>query len=362
MTYLKNTFLTVSFVLLAAQKTMALEIVWGGYLNAGFAVSDSATLYRDTEIDDRGSFGDTIFGLNMGADLGEELKLAAQLATHPGGENIEVDWAFASYRLSDTLNVAVGQLKYPGNLVSEYVDVGYLYPWIRPPQGVYSHGHSQFRTSLTLRSFRGVRLLYSNLFDSKSLGGIDYDFQFYAGAANENFITHDKLLGALATASMGQMRLLLGYNRSNLDVLENPSAPMNGKYMEMLTVGATAEWSGLVTYGEFVRSETEDVVMQDTNGGYLTLGYRFNKLLPHMTYSFFDQRSGLGQRTWTLGLRKELTSASALKIEWQRIKPKAASSESVNEIPMLEGLSGLFQSVPLEDKVDVFSIAVSILF
>ncbi len=338
-----------------AQNAGAMDITWGGYLNATGAVSDSATPYLDAEIDDRGSFGDTNFGINMGMDLGEDLQLAAQLATHPGHTDVELDWAFASYRLTRSINVAVGQLKYPGNLVSEYVDVGYLYPWIRPPQEIYSH--TEVSAAMTLEAFRGARLLYTG-----ASGNIDYDLQLYAGAAEEETMNHDKLVGMVATAALGPTRLLLGINRANMEMLDFPMAPMNGKDMTVLSLGATTEWRNLVAYAEFVRSVTEDVPMLDTDGGYVTLGYSFGKTLPHLTYSFLEQDSGAGQSAWTLGVRRELTTSSALKLEWQRIRPDAATAAGVAAVPMLAGRAGLFDGIPAEDTVDLLSVSVTIFF
>ncbi len=348
-------WLAVMALLALARSAGAMDITWGGYLNATGAVSDSATPYLSAEIDDRGSFGDTGFGINLGMDLGGDLQLAAQLATHPGHDNVELDWAFASYRLSESLGLSVGQLKYPGNLVSEYVDVGYLYPWIRPPQEIYSH--TEVSAAMTLEAFRGARLLYSGF-----AGEMEYDLQFYAGAAEEETMNHDQLIGMVATATFGPTRLLLGANRAKMEMLANPMAPMNGKDMTVLSLGATSEWRNLVAYAELVRSTTQDVPMLDTDGGYLTLGYSFGKTLPHLTYSFLDQDSGAGQTAWTLGVRHELTTASALKVEWQRTRPDAPNAAGVAAVPMLDGLAGLFAGIPAEETVEMLSVSVVVFF
>lgn len=342
-------------ILVLTQNVNAREISWGGYLNAIGAVSDSDTPYLNAEIDNRASFGDTSFGINLEVDLDEGLQLAAQLATHSGHTDIGLDWAFASYRLTDSSNLAVGQLKYPGNLVSEYVNVGYLYPWIRPPQEIYSH--TEVSAAMTLESFRGVRYLYNS-----TVKNVEYDLQFYAGAAEEETMNHDKMVGLVATLYAGPVHVLLGYNRANMEMINIPTAPMNGKNMTVLSVGAMVDWQNIVAYSEFVRSATEDVPVLDTDGGYATLGYNFGKLLPHITYSFLDQDSGTGQTTWTLGMRRELSLISVLKLEWQRIKPNAPTAAGVAAVPMLAGVAGLFTAIPVEEEIDMLSVSVNILF
>lgn len=350
-------------VLAVAHNAVAADIIWGGYLNATGGVSDSDTPYLASKIDKRGSYADTTFGINMGLDLGEGLQLAAQLATLPGHTSIELDWAFASYRLNNSFNVAMGRLKYPGNLVSEYINVGYVYPWIRPPQEVYSHNEV---TAMVLEAFRGARILYSG--DS---GDIEYEAQFYVGAAEEETMNHDRMVGAVFTVSTGPTRLLLGFNHANMEMVNMPTAAMNGKDMTIWNAGATTEWHNLVAYAEYVDSKTEDIPLLDVVGWYTTLGYTFGKAMPHVTYSSLDQDTGIGQTSWTLGLRRELTHSSALKLEWQRIKPTAISAAGAAAVPMLIGRAGLFDLVPagsggsfipVENEVDVFSISVSVLF
>ena len=52
--------------------------------------------------------------------------------------DLEADWAFASYSFSDQVQVRIGKIKLPTFLVSDFIEVGYSYPWIRPPQEVYT--------------------------------------------------------------------------------------------------------------------------------------------------------------------------------------------------------------------------------
>lgn len=337
------------------QVANAADIRWGGHLNATGAFSDSPVPYLDAEIDNRGSFGDTTFGINMGMDLDDKLSIAAQLATHPSHNNIELDWGFASYRLDDSISISAGQLKYPGNLVSEYVDVGYLYPWIRPPQEIYSH--TEVSAAMTLESFKGARILYTG-----RTKHIDYDLQLYAGAAEEETMNHDKMLGAVINASIGNTRLLFGFNRANMEMLSYPSAPMNGKYMTVLSVGMTSEWENAFIYTEFVHSSTEGISLLDTHGGYITVGYTFDKLQPHITYSFLNQNTDAGQETVTIGVRREITPSSALKLEWQRVHPQEASTTGINAVPMIAGQAGLFRGVPDNDYVDIVSVSMNVYF
>jgi len=57
----------------------------------GIAVIHSDTPYLLSEIDNRGSFNDTLFGINMGPDHGDGLQLAARPGTEHGNKDMELD-------------------------------------------------------------------------------------------------------------------------------------------------------------------------------------------------------------------------------------------------------------------------------
>jgi len=340
-------------ILAIAQNTRAADIAWTGFLNATGAVSNSATPYLGSEINERGNFNEAIFGINMAADLGDDLQLAAQLEGVYG--DILLDWAFVSFRLNEATSVAAGKLKYPGNLVSEYVDTGYLYPWIRPPQEIY--GHDALGGVMSLEAFNGARILYSGFKDN-----VEYDVQLYIGAITEEAMSHDRMFGLSFMLSTAASQLVLSFNRANMLMTDIPTAPMNDKNMTILSVAGTTEWRNFVAYAEYASSGTQDVPLLDTTAWYTTLGYRFGKTTPHITYSSMVQDTGIGQSSWTLGLRRELTLSAALKLEWQRIKPDAITAAGIAAVPMLVGRAGLFGSTPAESEIDMLSVSVNVFF
>lgn len=104
-------------------------------MNAIGSASDSNTNYLE-DIDKDGSFDETNVGLVASTTLNPRLRLATQI--HMTTDKINFDWSFANYEFNENLNGQVGKMKYAGSLVSEYVDVGLAYPWVRPPEALYS--------------------------------------------------------------------------------------------------------------------------------------------------------------------------------------------------------------------------------
>jgi hypothetical protein len=78
---------------------------------------------------------DTVYGLQFTADLGDKLSVTGQL-TGAGGEDFEtkVTWAYATYELNENWTVQAGRQRIPLFFYSDFLDVGYAYHWMRPPQ------------------------------------------------------------------------------------------------------------------------------------------------------------------------------------------------------------------------------------
>lgn len=131
------------------------NIHWSGFLNAVGEVSDSDTPYLE-HIDEDGDFNATSYGLNATARVNDRLTIAGQLfGGGHGGDEVSFDWGFARYKFSDAITGKAGKIKYPGNLVSEYLDVGFTYPWVRPPEVIYSE-----QAELFFEAYKGGAALY----------------------------------------------------------------------------------------------------------------------------------------------------------------------------------------------------------
>lgn len=360
-TIMKHT-LVAGAIGLALSQGAAAEVRWNGALNAGFAVSDTGTSYLD-RIDDGGDFRDSGFGLNASADLGNRWAVAGQIFSHEGGESIDFDWGFATFQANDNTSLRFGKLKYPGNLVSEIVDVGYAYPWIRPPEVIYSH--TDTGAAMTMEALQGASAEYTS-----SIGDEwEWSVMGYAGEANEDTMSHTKIHAARVTLSNDTVKFLAGYNRSLLDAPDLVAGRIDDKWMSIATLGTQAEWNDWVGYAEYVKSSTEDVDLVETTGWYVTVGHRFGEFLPHLTYADLSQDTGIAQTSWTAGLRWDMAPSTALKVEWQTIDPTAANTAAPGSAAYDiaynedgEPFAGMFGALPEENPVNVFSVMLNYTF
>jgi len=96
---------------------------------------------------------ESIFALQAVADIGNELSVTAQLVAK-GVDDFEpeFDWYYLTYQASDNLTLMAGRRNIPMYYFSEYSEVGYAYPWMRPPSNLYWWQITQFN---------GVHAMYS---------------------------------------------------------------------------------------------------------------------------------------------------------------------------------------------------------
>ncbi len=84
---------------------------------------------------------DTRLGLQLNASLSDQVELVAQLLLKrrlpemPTGDSLE--WGFASYRPTPDWTIRVGRTNPDVFLLSDYRNVGFAYPWVRPEIAFY---------------------------------------------------------------------------------------------------------------------------------------------------------------------------------------------------------------------------------
>ncbi len=116
---------------------------------------------------------ETKFGLQAVATINDRTRFTTQ-AMSRGANDFEpqVEWMFVNYAIQDDLELQAGKLRVPVYYFSEYMDVGYAYPWIRVPSDAYS---------LDLTNFNGVQLNYRTY-----MGSVNIATAVYAGRQTNN--------------------------------------------------------------------------------------------------------------------------------------------------------------------------------
>lgn len=390
--------------MLASTHVDAVE--FDGFLTAGLAVHDQKEVtYLDGITKDISFDNDSKFGLQVTAEVAEDMQAVAQILARGSNENYDLDvaWAYLDYRLANGLNLRGGKVKEPVFLISDYFEVGYAYPWIRPPQEVYRNN--------PINTINGIQLQYTT-----SIKGLNFLVQPYLGTNTDDVpgtggqaqFFAERFWGAAMQLSNPSVTLQLSFLKVDVSTSGlvplvdttgdgNPDAPFlgGGSTGEVSTMNVTSEGKGdlvslglswdvssFVGYAEIVqRGVTGDqptaqgdplsaeALFPDQDAYYVTLGYRIAKFLPHVTFAHSEaeplagtmaQMTAVVQDSITLGLRYELNDSAALKMEFQRIELDKESL-STGDNGLYSDATTPFGVMP-EDESSMVSVAIDVIF
>lgn len=342
-----------------------------GFLTAGATYGDKQLLpdtkavSQDGTIENTPGFtADSRLGLQISAKVNPDISVTGQLLAkaREDNSNVKADWAFVSYRVNDPISIRAGKIKFPTFLISDYYEVGYAYPWIRPPQEVYSSNPittlngvdmlARFRLgdmSLLVQPYYGVSRGAQALVPQEVISMVPGAAQCTGGppatctifGSSPGTIAYvdfsaDALHGINLSLSSDIFTVRAGALRTKVN------APAFGVFQDTAkfsSVGVTMDWHNVVLYSEAFKREIEggaNVAFPNQKGSYATLGYRIGKWLPHFTTARIGDNNNpttpppgfpfagtpLEQTSKTLGLRYEVSSGAALKFEAQKVTPK----------------------------------------
>ena len=387
-------------------------VEFDGFLTAGFSVHDQdvpggspSITYLDGVTDDISFDNDSKFGLQITADVSKDMQVVAQILASGADQNfdLDVEWAYLDYALTESANLRAGKIKQPVFIISDYIEVGYAYPWIRPPQEVYRAN--------PINTINGLEFLFQG-----EIGGMNVSFQPYLGSNTEDIpgtqgagtFNAENFYGAAFQMSSAAFTFQL--STLTTDVITSGFVPTGflaglpgqspGTVVaelfdlsamgeaELSSVGLSWDTNNFVGYAEFVTREITGSVSNlfpDQDAFYVTLGYRIGKYLPHLTFASSDSdtvvaaggangfavANSVVQDSITLGLRYELNDSAALKVEYQIIdvdfaeplNNQAAVNIAVGGPGVVAG-NGLFSSGQslTEDSTGMLSVAIDVIF
>lgn len=326
------------------------------------ATDENQLLHGDSAargINEQGSFQTTRFGLNVNATVTDQLTVAAQMIGSAEEANFDAhfDWAFASMALTDDTTVRFGKIKYPVGMVNEYIDVGYAMPWIQAPWVIYSERARANQT--TREAYTGASLLINHDVGNWALG-----LDVFAGEVSLEASDVKQMLGMTGRAEWDDKVLfqLSYYSGTMENATDMPQ--MNGHNHAALVAGFKVDWNDFIVYAEHGTVDMGVTVggmmvpyseLMNFDAGYITLGRRFGKFLPHYTYQSMNQGDGDGQELHTLGLKYDLMKNTALKFEVTRIETVTGA------LGMNTG--GLFEASPDNgDETMLYGMAIDFVF
>jgi hypothetical protein len=374
-----------------------------GFLTTGVTYGDKQLLPNTEAVSQDGTIentpgfsADSRLGLQISAKVNDQISITGQLLAKAREENsnVEADWAFINYRLSEQFSARAGKIKFPTFLISDYYEVGYAYPWIRPPQEVYSSNPittlngvdllARFRfgdLSLLVQPYygvsRGAQALVPQELISMVPGAADCSsappactiYGSGPGTIAYADFTADALRGINVSLSSDIFTIRAGTLETKVNA---PAFRVFQDTAKFSSVGLSMDWHNVVLYSEAFEREIEgaaNLAFPNQKGSYTTLGYRIGKWLPHITTARIKDNDNptipppgfpvagtpLEQKSNTLGLRYEVGSGAALKFEAQKVSPEEGSRGLLIADPR-------FAPKDPDDSVMIYGISLDVVF
>jgi hypothetical protein len=115
------------------------EVQVHGSIQQGFVFSSGNNFLTMNTRDGSGAMTDGAF--NLGSQLTPKLRVGAQIYSRNIGDlgngQLQIDWAFADYKVNSTFGVRAGKVKTALGLYNDTQDMEFLHTWALLPQGVY---------------------------------------------------------------------------------------------------------------------------------------------------------------------------------------------------------------------------------
>lgn len=268
---------------------------------AGQTLDDNTSLYGYD--DDISYKNESMFALQMSSDLQDGLSATAQIVAR-GNEDFdaEFEWAYVSYQINDDLKVSGGKMRIPFYRYSDFLDVGYAYRWVRPPQSVYNFAFSTYEGlnllhNTTLGDWDSTMQVIYGSFSGKvppavgatpeqielnDIMGVNWTVSYDWFSARAAYIVADTTINASSIA--GLTAALNGYGltqqANNLLVDEDDGS--------FFGVGFSVDYNDFLFDAEYTQIEVTDSLLPDQTQYYASVGYRLNDWTVHLTYENND--------------------------------------------------------------------------
>lgn len=292
--------LAVAAALLSAAAGAHAEVRVSGFGQVvGGATLDDGDVYPersyDTDVDFR---GESLFAVQIDADLNERVTAVGQvLARGQDDFDAELAWAYAKVDLGHGFSAKFGRQRTPLYRYSDFLDVGYAYPWVRPPVAMYNQpwsnndGVSLSHTANIGNWYSQVQAIYGEFegdaqFDNtprkaklEKLTGVAWDMEYNEWLSLRAAYFQGDV--TIAGSSLDQLvPALTGIGQAGLAERLDYSADKG----TFLNTGFRIDKANWLVVGEYAKINIEDSVLDgaDRRDWYLSAAYRLNTVTPYV--------------------------------------------------------------------------------
>lgn len=249
------------------------NIKFNGFFSVGVSRASNDLGYADSQ--DRSSWEElSLVGLQAEFSLAEKTSFVTQLIARGEDDfSPNIEWAYLKHTFDNYMTLRVGKLRVPLYMYSDFIDVGFAQPWLRPPVEVYGN--------VPFNGYLGGDVTYDIEFNESTLS-----LQAFSGQSKTSEI--DTEYNYMYGANLGwnydyvTMRAVYGTTKiTSDDAFYQQIIPPN-TVANFYGAGVSYDDGTVLLVSELTRTEVEGQY-SDVDSAYITLGYRINKWVPYLS-------------------------------------------------------------------------------
>ncbi|MET3120249.1 hypothetical protein AAKU64_004497 [Undibacterium sp. GrIS 1.8] len=284
---------------------------------------------------------ESLIGFQIKKDFSQTLSATAQLvsrALNPNdGSRPTIDWAYVTWQPSadSSWTFQAGKFRIPLYYYSDFLYIGYAYPWVRPAPDVYgwpiysyNGANVSYRTQLGTSDWAATMLAWTGSYTQKNDA---YDTKiYYTTPTHESW---KNIYGASVTANNGifDVRGMMMWYKDTL-WQDNPDGTRNtfidSQSTRIMGVSANMDYKNWLIKAEVDRYEQIDA-SKGLNNVYkyalVGVGYQYGAWLPMYTISRYRTITEPieGRDSQNISLRWDFRKNMALKVQYDISKDKS---------------------------------------
>lgn len=308
--------LLVCSLLLSSRLAWSIDNKVSGFLSfgAGKLDTDDATI---SDYEDKWSYEvDSVFALQFESQLRDDLSATLQMVAR--GHTLDkydnwtpqVEWAYLNYKLNPTWRLRAGRLRIPYFRLSDYLEVGYAYEWVRPPLDAYPflfanftnhdgvelfHVGRYFEKDVTLQLFYGA-FEKDTVSDGLELNiDVNQTTGLNITVGNELYTIRYSYISSVSTFNVKELDFLTQSFSSfaNVDPIFSRIGNMfqiNNEPVNYNAIGFVIDYNKWLLQSDMFITRETHYFISDFKGGYLSLSYQFDVLTPYITVGAYADK------------------------------------------------------------------------
>ncbi len=304
--------------LLTNARVEAVEYDVSGFMSVGAGrINTADTKFED--YDNHISFDlDTVLAAQLDLRLTHKISVTTQVTSkgYRGNGDTEYkpqfEWAYLTYQMNTAWKFRVGKMAVPYYMISDFIDVGMAYPWVRPPIDVYPY------FVLPIATHEGIEFLYNKKFVAFNfvLQGIYGEFENSIMADTLTYrMKGDPVKGFnvsfsndIYTLRYSYLDLRLSFKSPQFNQLLDAYYGLGERYPEFndiadafdtgkesnkfQSVGVSADYDTWLMSAEIVEDRTKNNLSADLQGYYISVAYQFERFTPYLVLGGSTSENG----------------------------------------------------------------------